>query len=132
MGFAGDGSGDAARERAQQARVADTIHRALPKELQGRLDDTIVFRPLAAEVLADLVRDRVARMSHAVGVRIALDDEQVSDIVQRARDTGLGARALDRIVATTVGVPLARKKRRGELKEGDTWTPPGTSRDGGG
>lgn len=105
------------RKLIQVAGAEGFIEKVLPPEFMGRIDAVFQFKQLEPAILSDLVRARLEDMSRALGVRIGLPPDQVLEIARRAQGTGLGARALDRLIEAQVGVPVARMKLRGELPE---------------
>jgi ATP-dependent Clp protease ATP-binding subunit ClpB len=118
VGFAKGGMSGKALATEQKTRALDVIRASLPREFIGRLDDVFIFNQLSPAVMAALIRRRVVRMGDVLGIGITLTPEQIDKVIQHTVATGLGARALDRLVEKLVGVPVARMKLRGEIRQG--------------
>lgn len=90
-------------------------------EFLNRFDETVVFRPLKAEELmqvVDLLIASVNRILERKKVSVVLSDDAKRWLVDNGNDPRLGARPLKRMVQRTVENIVARKMLTGELQPG--------------
>ncbi|MBL8603527.1 MAG: ATP-dependent Clp protease ATP-binding subunit [Myxococcales bacterium] len=97
---------------------------ALPPELWNRIDEPLVFGPLAhsdvAEVARRLLRDSGARLAAEQKIQITAEERVVEFLLRRGGyEPSLGARPMRRAIARWVEGPLADAVLRGELRRGD-------------
>ena len=121
MGFRADGvSGrDAGRIRAS---VEEALKRTFRPELLNRIDEIVVFDPLAREQvlrIVDLLLAEVQRRLDERSIRIELSDEAKDWLSREGFDPVYGARPLRRAVQRYVENPLSSRILAGELAEGD-------------
>lgn len=115
MGFAG-GAADAG------AAVLSRLREHLRPELLGRLDETILFRPLQREELRQItgmLLEQVQGRLREQEIEIEFEDTLTEEIVQGATAGPYGARPLRRLVRTMVEDPLTERLLSGELRAGD-------------
>ena len=115
MGF-GSGAGDA------KAAVLAKLREHLRPELLGRLDETILFRPLQREELRQItgmLLEQVQGRLREQEIEIEFEDTLTEEIVQGATAGPYGARPLRRLVRTMVEDPLTERLLSGELRAGD-------------
>jgi ATP-dependent Clp protease ATP-binding subunit ClpC len=92
-------------------------------ELLNRFDDTVLFRPLTPEELAQVVRlmlNEVNATLSTQNIKVELSDPAINKIVQEGNDPLLGARPMRRALQKVVEDVVARKILSGEAKPGDT------------
>lgn len=115
MGFTG-GAADAG------AAVLSRLREHLRPELLGRLDETILFRPLQREELRQItgmLLEQVQGRLREQEIEIEFEDTLTEEIVQGATAGPYGARPLRRLVRTMVEDPLTERLLSGELRAGD-------------
>ncbi len=103
MGFGGGGGRDAALER---------VRRHFRPELYNRLDGVVVFRPMSADSLAqvvDLHLGRLAARAGEQGVQLTWDASVVAACASHRADPTLGARPALRAIDELVAEPLGRR-----------------------
>ncbi|HEY6558069.1 MAG TPA: ATP-dependent Clp protease ATP-binding subunit [Polyangiaceae bacterium] len=121
VGFGGGESADAAElERA----VTAAARRALAPELYNRIDEVLVFSPLARNEVREIARRLLSGVARDLlrqrGVRLEVDADALEHFLDAGGfDPSLGARPMRRTLARLLEAPLAEKILRGELSEGD-------------
>ncbi|HEX6307898.1 MAG TPA: ATP-dependent chaperone ClpB [Longimicrobiales bacterium] len=106
-----------------EAYVLAELRRSFRPEFLNRIDDIIVFRPLAQEQLQRIVElqlDRVRGMLADRGITLRLTPEAERVIAQDGYDPAFGARPLKRAIQRLVQNPLAVMLLEGRFDEGDT------------
>ncbi|SLM91966.1 ATP-dependent chaperone ClpB [Brachybacterium nesterenkovii] len=109
--------------KAREEAVMSVVRASFKPEFLNRLDDVVMFDPLAPEDLARIVTLQVASVaSRLADRRIALDvsDEATRWLAEKGFDPLYGARPLKRLVQKEIGDALARLVLRGEVHDGDT------------
>jgi ATP-dependent Clp protease ATP-binding subunit ClpB len=91
-------------------------------EFLNRVDEIVVFRPLAREDLSRIVEiqlGRLRRMLAERNVTIELTEQARETIADAGYDPVYGARPLKRAIQRLVQDPLATKILRGDFRPGD-------------
>ena len=87
-------------------------------EFLNRLDETVVFKPLAQTEIQSIarlmLRDLEARLRER-GLKLAVDDAAVALLVERGYDPAYGARPLKRHIQTDLETPIARAILQGSF-----------------
>jgi ATP-dependent Clp protease ATP-binding subunit ClpB len=116
----------AARPNASVGEIRDAAMERLREEFRpeflNRVDDVVVFRPLAREDLGRIVEIQLARLRKLLAdrnVTIELTEAARETIADAGYDPVYGARPLKRAIQRLVQDPLATKLLRGEFKAGD-------------
>jgi len=108
-------------EEEMRRRVTEAMRQHFRPEFLNRVDDTIIFHPLDAEVLKKIVDIQVGQ------VRTRLADKKIEiDLTEGAKelmaeegfDLMYGARPLKRVIQREILNSLASKILSGEVKEG--------------
>jgi ATP-dependent Clp protease ATP-binding subunit ClpB len=110
-------------ETAKREAVLGVVRTSFKPEFLNRLDEIVVFDPLGAEELAQIVDLQVDRLAERLAER-----RMVLDVSDAAREwlalTGFdpvyGARPLKRLVQAAIGDSLAKSILAGEVRDGDT------------
>jgi ATP-dependent Clp protease ATP-binding subunit ClpB len=110
---------------AMEKEVRRILESHFRPEFLNRLDEVIIFRPLAPETIlrivdiqVDLLRRRLGEKK--VGLEVAPEARRL--LAERGFDPVYGARPLKRTLQREVQNPLAMKILAGEVKEGETVT----------
>ncbi|MBL8677780.1 MAG: ATP-dependent Clp protease ATP-binding subunit [Myxococcales bacterium] len=125
IGFGADSASPAAHDaQALTERVRDAARAAMPPELWNRIDEPIVFSPLAREDLREIARrmlaDSFARLRAERGVSLSAGKGLIEHLLdQGGYDPSLGARPMRRAIARLVEAPVADAVLRGQLEAGD-------------
>ena len=93
-------------------------------EFLNRVDDIVVFKPLQAEQIKDIVKlvlkELAERLAKQLEIKLTASDEAVAHLASAGFDPAFGARPLKRLIVHTVENLLARKIVSGEIKNGDS------------
>jgi ATP-dependent Clp protease ATP-binding subunit ClpB len=93
-------------------------------EFLNRVDDIVVFKPLQAEQIKDIVKlvlkELAERLAKQLEIKLTATDEAVAHLASAGFDPAFGARPLKRLIVHTVENLLARKIVTGEIKNGDS------------
>jgi ATP-dependent Clp protease ATP-binding subunit ClpC len=116
VGFGSDGQD---RKDLEQ-RVVAAARSALAPELYNRIDEVLVFAPLARDEVREIARRLLEGVSRALSAQRGLRLDFGPDVIEFLLDHGgfdptLGARPMKRTIARLVEAPLAEKILRGEL-----------------
>ena len=124
LGFAANAQEDGeARFGAVKEAVTAELRRTFRPEFLNRVDETIVFRPLSEENLAEIARrllEKTAERMAALGIRFVFDAAAARLLAQRGTDEAYGARPLRRLISAEVEDVLASLLLEGTLTRGDT------------
>ena len=92
-------------------------------EFLNRVDDIVVFKPLQAEQIKDIVKlvlnELGERLNKQLELTLTYQDEAVAHLAEAGFDPAFGARPLKRLIVHTVENILGRKIVAGEIKTGD-------------
>ena len=124
LGFAANAREDGeAHFGAVKKAVTAELRRTFRPEFLNRVDETIVFRPLSEENMAEIARrllKKTAARMEALGIRFVFDDAAARLLAQRGTDETYGARPLRRLISAEVEDALASLLLEGTLTHGDT------------
>jgi ATP-dependent Clp protease ATP-binding subunit ClpB len=113
-----------AREREDaERRALELMRQTFKPEFLNRLDDVIMFRPLAKTDLAavlELQLGRVARLLESRRLRLEVSEAAKTRLIDEGYDPVYGARPLKRVIQRRLQNPLALAVLEGEYGEGDT------------
>ena len=92
-------------------------------EFLNRVDDIVVFKPLQAEQIKEIVklvlRELGDRLNKQLELTLTYTDEAVAFLAKAGFDPAFGARPLKRLIVHTVENILGKKIVAGEIKHGD-------------
>jgi ATP-dependent Clp protease ATP-binding subunit ClpB len=110
--------------RAQvEAAVMHEMRRTFRPEFLNRLDEIVIFRPLAMEDLKKIIELQLGRLERLLADRklgLELTEGARELIAQEGYDPAYGARPLKRAIQRLVQNPLAVQVLEGVFEEGDT------------
>jgi ATP-dependent Clp protease ATP-binding subunit ClpC len=109
---------------SQEQRVVGAVRGALAPELFNRIDEVLVFAPLARADVLLIARQMLERLAmqllHERGIRLEVDAAALEMLLDSGGfDPKLGARPMRRTLARLVEAPLAERLLRGEIARGD-------------
>ncbi len=110
------------REDAEAAVMSDLRAHFRP-EFLNRLDETILFKPLTKEDITGIVDLMMADMNKRLAdrdLKVELDENAKSYVVENGYDPVYGARPLKRFLQKEVETLAARVILAGDISEGDT------------
>ena len=112
----------ATEERTYQA-IKDTVMKEVERyfrpEFIGRLDDVIVFRPLGAEQLKEIIEFELRKVTKRLGdhgLKMELTDEAKEFLIEKGTNADFGARPLRRALEQHIEDPLSEEILRGNFK----------------
>ena len=124
LGFAPEkDAGEEKKFEAVKAAVMEELRRTFRPEFLNRIDETIVFRRLSQEDIAEVARRMLkstAKRMEAMGIRLEADDKAIAELAKEGFDPIYGARPLRRCIQSKVEDAVAEQMLEGTLKEGDT------------
>jgi ATP-dependent Clp protease ATP-binding subunit ClpB len=94
-------------------------------EFLNRVDEIVVFHPLAEGELSKIVEIQLERLRKRLGERritLAVTPAALRSLGQRGYDPTYGARPLKRLIQQEIETPIARQLIKGELRDGETAT----------
>jgi ATP-dependent Clp protease ATP-binding subunit ClpC len=113
-------SADENYERMKE-RVLEELKRAFRPEFINRIDDVIVFHPLAEEHIKGIVRlmiDSVNKQLEEKAIRIELTPDAEDLLLRKGYDQIYGARQLRRTIQKLIEDPLAEAIVSSQIHEG--------------
>lgn len=121
MGF-GASQRDETNYEVMKDKILDEAKKVLKPEFINRLDDLIVFHPLAKPELfriVDLEISKVVDRIKAKEIGIELDETAKAFLAEKGYDPDYGARPMRRAVERYLEDPMAEELLRGNIKSGD-------------
>jgi ATP-dependent Clp protease ATP-binding subunit ClpB len=110
---------------AMEKEVRRTLEAQFRPEFLNRIDDVIIFRPLAKDVLLKIVDLQIGLLRTRLETRkigIEISHEAQALLAERGFDPVYGARPLKRTIQREIQNPLSMKILAGEFGDGDTVT----------
>ena len=108
-------------EAEMRRRVTEAMRQQFKPEFLNRVDDIIIFHPLDAEMLKQIVTLQVALVQKRLAdrkIEIELTERAKELMAEEGFDMVYGARPLKRVIQRDVLNPLASKILAGEIREG--------------
>ncbi len=102
-------------------RLLGEVKKAFKPEFLNRIDDIIVFRPLAREHLQEIIKlevERVVERLKGRGIDITLSPEAMEFLIEKGYDPVYGARPLKRTIQRYIEDTLSEEIIAGRFKEG--------------
>jgi len=125
LGFGTADATDATRYEETKEKVMDSLKEHFRPEFLNRLDDIIIFDPLAKEALARIVDNQVEevmkRLAHK-RITLKIEPEVHTWLAEKGYNPEYGARPLRRTIQDTILTPLASMMVDQGLLEGGTVT----------
>lgn len=111
------------QEEKMNTKVRDALKDYFKPEFLNRIDEVIVFHPLAAIQIRSIVDKQLAIVAarlqkQKIGLEVTAEAKDW--LAQKGFDPNLGARPLKRVIQTELLDPLAMKIVAGEVGEGQT------------
>ncbi|MCL2699322.1 MAG: ATP-dependent Clp protease ATP-binding subunit [Defluviitaleaceae bacterium] len=102
--------------------VMDEVKQIFRPEFLNRIDDIIVFHPLNADQIKEIVRmlcaESVLRIEASTGIEIKIDETAIEYIAKEGFDPMYGARPLRRAIQNKIEDELAEAVLNGSIAEG--------------
>lgn len=109
--------------KAMKDRVMEEVKKAFNPEFLNRLDEVIVFHPLAMEHMKnilELMLSRVSRRLSSQGLTLELTDAAKRFLLETGFDPNFGARPLARTLQKSLEDPLAEEMLTKRVSPGNT------------
>jgi len=103
--------------------VMSELRQHFRPEFLNRVDEAVVFHPLASSQLVKIVEIQLERLKARLAERritLAITAAALAHLGERGYDPVYGARPLKRLIQQELETPLARLLVKGELRDGDT------------
>src|SRR4030095_8267855 len=113
---------DEAGYEKMREKILDEAKRTFRPEFLNRLDDVIVFRPLAKPDLIQILELEIAKVTDRLkskNLKLILDEKAKDYLVEKGYDPTYGARPMRRSVERYLEDPLAEEILKGNLIEGE-------------
>jgi ATP-dependent Clp protease ATP-binding subunit ClpB len=104
-------------------KLFDLLRQTLRPEFLNRIDEVIMFNPLTAAELRQIVRLQLAVVRRTLehrSITLRISDEVEEWLARRGFDPAFGARPLKRVIQRYVVNGLAEQLLAGKLSEGDS------------
>jgi ATP-dependent Clp protease ATP-binding subunit ClpC len=95
------------------------MNKVFNPEFLNRLDDVIVFHPLAKEHISQIVTILLKEVQRRLGDEVKLTPAAVEFLVEHGYDQNYGARPLKRSIQRYIEDPLSEKILLGDFGRGD-------------
>jgi ATP-dependent Clp protease ATP-binding subunit ClpC len=108
---------------SMKSRVQEQIEKVFRPEFLNRVDDTIVFRHLTQNDLADVVEKELRKVRERLterGLKLVLTAEAKKFLVRKGSNLDFGARPLRRAIENFVEDPLSEELLKGQFQGMDT------------
>ena len=108
---------------AMKSAVMEVVGSHFRPEFINRVDETVVFHPLAKDQLKGIASIQLGFLQKRLAERdigLALSNEALDKLVDAGFDPVYGARPLKRAIQQQLENPLAQSLLRGEYLQGDT------------
>ncbi len=112
-----------AQEEKMNTKVRDALKDYFKPEFLNRIDEIIVFHPLAEEQVRSIVDKQIAIVAARLAkqkISLEVSVEAKDWLAKKGYDPNLGARPLKRVIQTELLDPLAMKIVSGEALEGQS------------
>jgi len=108
---------------SMKAAVMDEVSTHFRPEFINRVDEVVVFHPLAKNQIQGIARvqiENLAKRLHEQDMKLELGDEAMQLLAEVGYDPVYGARPLKRAIQRMIENPLAQKLLQGDFLPGDT------------
>ena len=115
-------AGEAQYEQMKNA-VMDVVGTHFRPEFINRVDEVVVFHPLATDQIAGIARIQIERLARRLSdqeLTLELSDRVMDKLAAVGYDPVYGARPLKRAIQRLIENPLAQQLLRGDFRPGDT------------
>ncbi len=112
-------------QEAQRAAVMDAVSNHFRPEFINRIDEVVIFEPLARDQIAGIAQIQLGRLRKRLAERelsLELSDEALDKLIAVGYDPVYGARPLKRAVQRWIENPLAQLILSGKFMPGSTVT----------
>jgi ATP-dependent Clp protease ATP-binding subunit ClpC len=97
-----------------QGEILRELERRFPPEFRNRIDDVVLFEPLASDEVREIAQHYLATVERTLasaGKTIRIDDEALELLVRQGYSLAYGARFLKRVIDERVKLPISARWR---------------------
>jgi ATP-dependent Clp protease ATP-binding subunit ClpB len=108
---------------AMKERIMDVVHTNFKPEFLNRLDDIIVFHPLADAAIRNIATLQINRLAQRLaqrGLRLEVAPDVVASLAEEGYDPVYGARPLKRLIQRKIENGIATALLEGTITEGES------------
>ncbi|HUE92904.1 ATP-dependent chaperone ClpB [Pseudomonas sp.] len=112
-------------QEAQRAAVMDAVSTHFRPEFINRIDEVVIFEPLARDQIAGIAKIQLGRLRQRLAERelsLELTDEALDKLIAIGYDPVYGARPLKRAIQRWIENPLAQQILAGQFAPGSSVT----------
>lgn len=120
--MAGEKDNDAAGYEAMKNAVMEVVGTHFRPEFINRVDEVVVFHPLAKDQIASIARIQIESLRKRLGeqnINMTLSDAAMQRLAEAGYDPVYGARPLKRVIQRLIENPLAQQLLQGNFVPGD-------------
>mmetsp|Transcript_15159 Transcript_15159/g.26901 ORF Transcript_15159/g.26901 Transcript_15159/m.26901 type:complete len:1072 (+) Transcript_15159:52-3267(+) len=118
-----DAAGDPAQQDKVRLLVLDQLRNRYRPEFLNRLDEMVIFNPLAKEQLRAIAQLTLKALKARLALKemkLEITDDALDVLVDLGYSPEYGARPLKRVVQRQVETPIAHRMVKGEFLDGDS------------
>jgi ATP-dependent Clp protease ATP-binding subunit ClpA len=100
-----------------QGEIIREVERRFTPEFRNRIDEVIIFRPLAKDEVRQIAVQQVAKIERTLakaGRRLTVSPEALEQIVHEGYSLAYGARFLKRVIESRIKLPISQRWTEGE------------------
>lgn len=100
-----------------QSEIMRTLERQFPPEFRNRVDEVVVFSPLAKDEVRTIAERYIAETASTLarnGRRLTVEPEALEKLVKQGYSLAYGARFLKRVIDEKVKLPISSRWRSGK------------------
>ena len=119
----GGDSGSEKKWADMRSVLLEELKKSFKPEFLNRIDEIIVFKPLARDQIrgiVDLQLERTKNLLDAQGMGLAVTVKAKDRLAELGYDPQYGARPLKRVIQKDIEGPISKKILEGNFKKGDT------------
>jgi ATP-dependent Clp protease ATP-binding subunit ClpA len=100
-----------------QGEIRRELERRFTPEFRNRIDEVVIFRPLAKDEVRQIAIQQIARIGRALaktGRTLTVTPEALEMLVQEGYSLGFGARFLKRVIESRIKLPISQHWTEGQ------------------
>jgi len=109
-----------------QGEITRELERRFTPEFRNRIDEVVIFRPLAKDEVRQIAKDQIAKIDESLAKsrkKLHVTPEALEQLVQDGYSLAYGARFLKRIIEERLKLPISQRWNEGtrfiaDVKEG--------------
>lgn len=105
-----------------RTKITSVLRQKMRPEFLNRVDEIILFKPLAREEIAQIARLQMKRLEEALDARdikMRISEEALDRLVTLGYDPQFGARPMKRAIQNKISNPLAKNLLESDFTSGD-------------